>query len=126
MHTDLSQIVISPENFLVFTGKSVFIPCVAFVYGNDTTHAALIWMKDGYLVDLSSRVIHHGPVVTNRSGILFVKVVLEVCNVSHADSGDYSCLLIVDNTEKQSADFQITVSSDSGEYTYKLINVLHL
>lgn len=87
---------------------------MAYVYGNDTSHADLSWRKDGAPLSSSSRFILHDPVVMDMSGVLFVKVVLEVCDVAPSDGGDYSCMLSVSGEEKDAANFEITVSSDNG------------
>ena len=113
---DLSQIVISPESLLVFSGNSLLIPCVAYVHGNDTSRATLSWRKDGTPLSSSSRFIFHDPLVTDMSGVLFVKVVLEICDVTPSDGGEYDCVLSVGGEEKDSANFEITVSPDNGGF----------
>ena len=48
-------------------------------------------------------------------GVRFVRGVLEVCGVMSADSGDYSCVLSMDGVERDTADFEITITQKDGE-----------
>ena len=41
--------------------------------------------------------------------------VLEVCGVMSADSGNYSCVLSIDEVERDTADFEITITQKNSE-----------
>lgn len=81
------EILVSPLSTTAFHGTTVMFACIAYGVPLPT----FSWTRDSYpLVNDSSTVIYENK--TTKEGIVFVKSVLEICNLQVVeDSGTYSC-----------------------------------
>ena len=81
------EVLVSPLSTTAFHGTTVMFACIAYGVPVPT----FSWTRDSYpLVNDSSTVIYENK--TTKEGIVFVKSVLEICNLQVVeDSGTYSC-----------------------------------
>ena len=81
------EILVSPLSTTAFHGTTVMFACIAYGVPLPT----FSWTRENYpLVNDSSTVIYENK--TTKEGIVFVKSVLEICNLQVVeDNGTYSC-----------------------------------
>ena len=81
------EILVSPPNATAFHGTTILFSCIAYGVPLPT----FLWTRNGHsLFNDSSTVIYENR--TTKEGIVFVKSVLEICNLRVVeDSGVYSC-----------------------------------
>lgn len=119
---DLSQIVISPEDVLVYQGRTVILPCVAYLDTSNATQPTISWRNGtSPLTQGDPRVTIHALVESDVRNMTFVRGVLEVCDVRAEDANQYSCVLSTNGVERDTAAFNIIVTTDDGKYTQEIV-----
>ena len=86
-HTEKVDIVIQPDSSEFLEGNTVILTCVA--YGRPGT-PNITWSNDGYEIDPSDGVRIYQEVL-EEGGIEFVVSMLEICGISEAEAGLYTC-----------------------------------
>lgn len=77
------QIVIKPADKQLYRNSTVLLTCVAYGLPLPT----LTWSKAGN--NVTNGTVHNNMVV--KSGVTFVRSILQLCNTTVADSGQYTC-----------------------------------
>ena len=98
------EILVSPPNATAFHGTTILFSCIAYGVPLPT----FLWTRNRHsLFNDSSTVIYENK--TTKEGIVFVKSVLEICNLRVVeDSGVYSCIAESVNSSA-SANFELAV-----------------
>ena len=98
------EILVSPPNATAFHGTTILFSCIAYGVPLPT----FLWTRNRHsLFNDSSTVIYENK--TTKEGIVFVKSVLEICNLRVVeDSGVYSCRAESVNSSA-SANFELAV-----------------
>ena len=98
--------MVSPQDTQSVAGTSVLLPCVGY---SDRGAVRITWKKgEQLLVNVSDKFILHEQTVMNKSGLIFIKSVLEICGVERTDVGNYSCVASVEGGQSDTASFELT------------------
>lgn len=111
----------SPQDTQANVGSSLLLPCVA--YSTTGEGLKIAWKKGNKpLVNVTDRLIVHEQTVMNKSGLIFVKSVLEICAINPADIGNYSCTASENGGGSDNATFELTIPN-LGKRHYLLMDV---
>ena len=82
-----AEVVIHPENTTgIDAGSTVLFMCVS--YGDPVP--TITWSGNGQTLGNNSKVTVYEELLS-KSGITFVKSILQICDVESSDAGVYSC-----------------------------------
>lgn len=98
--------MVHPEDMEVIAGSTVMLTCIAF----GEPLPSITWSAGGVNVTNDSR-IELLEMQTNRSGVAFVKSVLQICSSGEVDANQYTCTAVnIVNADR--AGFTLTVISE--------------
>ena len=98
--------MVHPEDTEVIAGSTVMLACIAF----GEPLPSITWSAGGVNVTNNSRT-ELLETQTNRSGVAFVKSVLQICSSGEVDANRYTCTAVnIVNTDR--AGFNLTVISE--------------
>lgn len=78
----------------MFIGQSVVIPCVVAMISNNgsTPSIDIAWSYNTMELSSTPNQRVHSPVTFTKSGVTFIKSVLELCVTDGNTGGQYSCV----------------------------------
>ena len=122
-YIDPVQILQSPEDLIVAAGNLLGVACIAF--GDPLP--SISWSKDGAALENNTQItILENLVATidpeiityerrvNKSGVMFVRSVMQIHHVRLIDRGQYSCSAHNGFTNASSSSFLVTVIGKKG------------